>query len=227
MNKMFKKLMAVSATVAIAATMSVSAFAAGETATHENGSVSVTDYAAVAGATQYTVMLFEDSFATNNDVSKIYYINQGADPAALLTGMLVKATTAEDGTTSNALPDGDYTVRIGNDKGTVVDVDLKVETKPAGVQITLNYGDVNGDGSVGSADASLILQKVATIIDGFTDTEGRAIPETVADVNGDGSVGSADASLILQKVATIIDGFTNTNGEPLTTYTYTYVAPTE
>jgi hypothetical protein len=193
--------------------MSVSAFAA-EEAAHDAGSVSVTGYAAVEGATQYTVMVFEDSF-TGTEVEKIFYINQGADPAALLAGMLVKG---------GELAEGDYTVRIGNDKGTTVDVDLKVVKEEEGVTITLNYGDVNGDGNVTSADASLILQKAATIIEGFTDQEARAIPETVADVNGDGNVTGADASLILQKAAEIIDGFVDKNGEALTTYTYTYVA---
>ena len=125
MNKMFKKILAVVAALATAACLSVSAFAEGETAEHNAGAVTVTGYAAVTGATQYTVMVFEDSFTTDNDVSKIYYINQGADPAILLNGMLVKATDGE-----NVLPDGDYTVRIGNDAtgATVTDLDLKVST---------------------------------------------------------------------------------------------------
>lgn len=221
MNKMFKKLMAVSATVAIAATMSVSAFAAGETATHENGSVSVSGYAAVDGATQYTVMLFEDSFTTDYAVSKIYYINQGSDPTALLAGMLVKATAAEDGTTSNALPDGDYTVRIGNDKGTVVDVDLKVVTEDDTTTITLTYGDVNNDGVVNIADGIIALRKDAGLVTVFTSADGSALPDQVGDVNGDGTFNVADAILILRKDAALIDGFTNAAGDALTTFDYT------
>jgi hypothetical protein len=216
MNKMFKKLMAVSATVAIAATMSVSAFAAGETATHENGSVSVTGYAAVEGATQYTVMLFEDSFATSSDVSKIYYINQGSDSATLLAGMLVKAT---DGV--NALPDGDYTVRIGNDKGTVVDVDLKVVTEDDTTTITLTYGDVNNDGVVNIADGIIALRKDAGLVTVFTSADGSALPDQVGDVNGDGTFNIADAILVLRKDAGLIDGFTNAAGDALTTFDYT------
>lgn len=128
MNKMFKKLMAVTATVAMAASMSVSAFAA-ESATHTNGSVSVSGYTAVEDATQYTVMVF--SCASDADITKvvpansdaIYYINQDTDPADLLTGMLVKATGE-----SNDLPDGDYVIRIGNDTATVTNIALNVTT---------------------------------------------------------------------------------------------------
>lgn len=179
MNKMFKKILAVVAVMSTAACLSVSAFAEGETATpaapsasHNAGAVTVTGYAAVTGATQYTVMVFEDSFTTDNDVEKIYYINQGATLDILLDGMLVKAT---DGV--NALPDGDYTVRIGNNAtgATPVDIDLKVEATPEGIKITLNYGDVNGDGEANSFDASLILSKGVGNLDKFTDQDGKEL----------------------------------------------------
>ncbi len=147
MNKMFKKIFAVVAACATVATMSISAFAAGETASHEAGSVSVKGYAAVSDATQYTVMVFEDSFTTDYDVAKIFYINQGADFEALLTGMLVKG---------GELADGDYTVRIGNDAGKAIDVDLKV----AGETVTFMYGDVTGDGNVDLDDATEIINYV-------------------------------------------------------------------
>ena len=169
MNKMFKKIFAVVAACATVATMSISAFAAGETASHEAGSVSVNGYAAVSGATQYTVMVFEDTFTTDYDVNKIYYINQDSNPTTLLTGMLVKAT---DGV--NALPDGDYTVRIGNDAGDPVDVDLKVSTvvTPTGKEVTFLWGDINLDGLVNAGDIAAISQASiggqVTFVDGET-----------------------------------------------------------
>ena len=57
------------------------------------------------------------------------------------------------------------------------------------------YGDVNGDGKVDTADASLVLQKFLGNLDEFPGANG----ELAADVNGDGKVDTADASLILQK----------------------------
>lgn len=145
MNKMFKKILATTATLAIAATMCASAFAAGETATHTTGAVKVDGYAAVPDATQYTVMIFGEGFEVTDadgkvtyNPAEIYYINQGAklyaadenDTAGLLDNMLVKLAEGETG-----LKDGTYTVRIGNDKGTVVNVPLTVST----VQETKTY----------------------------------------------------------------------------------------
>ena len=85
----------------------------------------------------------------NDTTSEIYYINQGTDPSALLTGMLFKATNGE-----NVLPVGDYTVRIGNDAGAAVDVDLKVVVENNNV--TLKFGDVDGNGVVDGTDAGYI-----------------------------------------------------------------------
>jgi len=55
------------------------------------------------------------------------------------------------------------------------------------------YGDVNGDGDVNAADASLVLQHFVGSITPFTGNVFLA-----ADVNNDGDVNAADASLILQ-----------------------------
>ena len=171
---MFKKILAVAAVTATAACLSVSAFAEGETATpaapsasHNAGEVTVTGYAAVANATQYTVMVFKDdgfeitdpeTGAKTYDASKIYYINQGAQPNVLLAGMLVKAT---DGV--NALPDGDYTVRIGNNAtgATAVDIDLKVSTDPETKEITFLWGDINLDGFVDANDITSLVYRDA------------------------------------------------------------------
>ena len=99
------------------------------------------------------------------------------------------------------------------------------EKEDEGLEITLKYGDVNGDDAVDGKDASLILQKEVKLIDGFKDQEDRKIPDKVGDVNGDDAVDGKDASLILQKEVKLIDGFKDQNENPLTTYTYIYVAP--
>ncbi len=64
-------------------------------------------------------------------------------------------------------------------------------------------GDVDHSGVIDSADATLVLQKYAGIID--ENTEGY--DNSLADVNGDGSEDSGDATLILQKYAGIITAF--------------------
>ncbi len=63
------------------------------------------------------------------------------------------------------------------------------------------WGDVNGDGSIDTADAVLVLQYAANLIgqDGLY--------AEAADVNGDGAVDTADAVLILQRAAKLIDAF--------------------
>ncbi len=63
------------------------------------------------------------------------------------------------------------------------------------------YGDVNGDGAVDTADAVLVLQRAAKLIDD------NALTTVAADVNGDGAIDTADAVLILQKAAKLIERF--------------------
>ena len=225
MNKMFKKLMAVTATLAIAATMSVSAFAEGETeettpatpsASHTAGSVEVKNYTkpdtAVDGTTQYTVMVFLDS-EDGISADEIYYINQGSDPSTLLADMRVKATTAEDGTTSINLPDGDYTVRIGNSTGSVVNVDLKVSTvvTPTTKEITFLWGDVNLDGAVDANDITALVYRDAGGKTTYTsETDGVEFTFTIdsesngilwGDVNLDGAVDANDITTLVYRDA--------------------------
>ena len=66
---------------------------------------------------------------------------------------------------------------------------------------SVTYGDVNGDGAVDTADAVLVLQRAAELIDD------SAIVVEAADVNGDGAIDTADAVLILQKAAELIENF--------------------
>lgn len=65
---------------------------------------------------------------------------------------------------------------------------------------TVMYGDVNGDESADSTDASLILQNYAGIaVEVFN--------ATAANVNGDDGADSTDASLVLQRYAGLIEKF--------------------
>lgn len=63
------------------------------------------------------------------------------------------------------------------------------------------FGDVNGDGKVSTADAALVLQCAAELI------QADALNVAAGDVNGDGKVSTADAALILQFAAELIDTF--------------------
>ncbi len=232
MNKMFKKLVVGIATVAAVVSLSSLAFASeSETttpttpsATHTDGSVSVNGYTVVEDATQYTVMVFENSF-TGTETDKIYYINQGNNPTNLLLGMLVKSTTLSGGETTNNLPEGNYTVRIGNDKGSYVDVPLSVVETDEGIVVL--WGDADGDGSFSSADAGAALKKGAGITEAPYNVKdvkdnsksldlsiGQKVTLTLGDetlivywgdADGDGSFSSADAGAALKKGAGITE----------------------
>ncbi len=65
----------------------------------------------------------------------------------------------------------------------------------------ITYGDLDGDGSVGAADALNILQFAAKLAIP-TDTQ-----KLCADVDGNGSVDAKDALYVLQKAAKFIDVF--------------------
>lgn len=71
----------------------------------------------------------------------------------------------------------------------------------AGGHDAYTMGDVNGDGQVDTADAVLVLQRAAELID---DSQLNA---PVADVNGDRNIDTADAVLILQRAAELIKKF--------------------
>ncbi|MBQ8662802.1 MAG: dockerin type I repeat-containing protein [Eubacterium sp.] len=67
--------------------------------------------------------------------------------------------------------------------------------------VPLVYGDANGDGTVNSTDAMLILQYSSSVID---DTQ---LILSVSDVNGDDAVNSTDAMLVLQYASEVITEF--------------------
>lgn len=78
-------------------------------------------------------------------------------------------------------------------------VDGTGERGPAAFRLTVKekvdfqYGDVNQDGEITAADASIALRYAVNPDGEFEDMELKA-----ADVNGDGKITSADASMILQ-----------------------------
>ena len=125
------------------------------------------------GADQMTILIIPEAAynaGTINDADILYI-----DQAAANTENIFKSVGILGGTT---LADGNYYVKIGGENiaetGIIVEK-FTITTTPAGVQITLNYGDVNGDTSADSADASLILQKAVGIIEGFVDPEGNPL----------------------------------------------------
>lgn len=72
------------------------------------------------------------------------------------------------------------------------DIGVDVEDLPE-VDVTILYGDANGDGAVDAKDASRVLQYIA----------GWDVPidAAAADANGDGALDAKDASRILQYIA--------------------------
>lgn len=72
------------------------------------------------------------------------------------------------------------------------DIGVDVEDLPE-VDVSVIYGDADGDGEVTAADAAVILQYVA----GWD----VAVDSVAADVDADGEVTAADAATILQYVA--------------------------
>lgn len=67
------------------------------------------------------------------------------------------------------------------------------------------FGDANGDGSINTTDAKLIMQFELGIIDS------SALYTAVADVNGDGTINTTDAKLIMQLELGIITEFSKSN----------------
>ena len=70
------------------------------------------------------------------------------------------------------------------------DISVDVEDLP---DVSVVYGDVNGDGAIEPIDATLILQYCANW--------DVTVDAAAADVNGDGAIEPIDATLILQYCA--------------------------
>jgi hypothetical protein len=72
---------------------------------------------------------------------------------------------------------------------------------PAAVTAASAFGDVDGNNTIDSTDARLVLQYAVGKIDA------TALNTAVADVDGSGTVDSTDARLILQKAVGKIQKF--------------------
>lgn len=130
--------------------------------------------------------------AKNNAV---YYVNEEDYSGEAVTAWQLLGTTNDDGkiTIPGTLDVGTYLISC---KGVV---DGTGERGPAAFRLTVKekvdfqYGDVNQDGEITAADASIALRYAVNPDGEFEDMEMKA-----ADVNGDGKITSADASMILQ-----------------------------
>jgi hypothetical protein len=223
-----KKLIGIILAVCMLGTMASAATVTGDATASDLTAMTVTvNYAGIADGAQATLLAYKVADTATADAIPAY-VDEETTPIVGID------QEVEDGQFTFKVADdfrGKIAVKVG---GTDVDAPVAFLVEfadapevPEGVEITVLYGDVNGDGEIGSTDASLILQLAVNLIEGFTDQEGREIPMTVADVNGDGEVGSTDASLILQLAVNLIEGFTDQEGNALTEYTYVYVAPAE
>lgn len=133
----------------------------------------------------------------------VHYISADNYTGQKVTQWQSLGTTDSQGkiTIPNTLPAGTYYLScLGEVEGTN-------ELAPAAFRLTVKekdviYGDVNQDGKVTSADASLILQYVGSAGNLSSEMDIQA-----GDVNGDKQVTSADASLVLQRVAGSITSF--------------------
>ena len=85
----------------------------------------------------------------------------------------------------------DQTSDAGSDPS---DVEVDINDATADIpEVEIVYGDADGNGSVTTLDATVILQKIA----GWDVT----LDEAAADADGSGAVTTLDATAILQKIA--------------------------
>ena len=105
-----------------------------------------------------------------------------------------KVLTVEDPTVTVSFPYGLYHNAPSEKTAGAMDAGVVTTTPTVELTVTVKggkLGDVNGDGTIDSKDAQLILDHEAKL-------ENSALSAQVADVSGDGVVDSNDAVLILQ-----------------------------
>ncbi|MBE7011265.1 MAG: hypothetical protein E7415_01165 [Ruminococcaceae bacterium] len=219
-----KKLIGIILAVCMLGTLASAAAITDAAATATGSTVYVT-YTALADNAQATMLAYKVADDASIEVAdSIKYVDEDTTPIVGID------QNASDGTFTFKVADdfeGKIVIKVGGTDVDTPDVVVLADFVKAeeGTVITLSYGDVNGDGEVTGMDASLIIQYSAKLLTNFTDSKEREIPTAVADVNGDGEVTGMDASLVIQYSAKLLDGFTDKYDNPLTTYTYTYVAP--
>jgi hypothetical protein len=124
----------------------------------------------------------EGAFRTGDDGSSIRYniLNQWTSPA------VTDIDTVLPGTGANA--------------GDVITVTFTITGLADSPFSEVNYGDVDADGSIAIADATMILTEYAGTAAGFAATFDDA-KKAAADVDGDGNIAIADATAILSYYA--------------------------
>ena len=184
--KMIKKITAVTAALAAAASMSAVSFAANDfTATYdkEKDTVSVTNLTATF-SDQITVVIVPKGAETINS-SNIYYIDQDsvANKDTLLKDMGVLAGSMVAGNT--------YEVRIGCTEGSIYTAEYTITP-------SIVYGDVDGMTGVTVNDATTIAKYLAGMVQ-FT-----AEQKTAADVDGMTGVTVNDATTVAKYLAGMV-----------------------
>lgn len=178
---MFKKLIAVTAAFAAAATMSTAAFAATGTATATyNATDKTVDAEVQAGVTfsdQITVVITEvgaESITSEN----IYYIDQGGDVSVLSDMGMMESAIVEGKT---------YEVRVGCSEG---DIYIGTFTVGSGAPSGYKKGDVDNSNEVNMIDVAAIMGHYL----GVNLIESGTPAYDAADTNGDGDINMIDVS---------------------------------
>lgn len=214
--KNFKKLIAMGAALAMAMIMSVSAFAAGETANdpitgaYADGAVVVSAIKAalptMTEGAQYTVVVVPVGEEISD--SNIHYINQAAGNDAVWA----ESTTWGTPEDLEDLDADTYVVRIGDEAGNVEEIYFRVgeeqSSDPELEGTVYIVGDLNGDDSISPADLAILCDYILNKIDMFTkSSDSSVLPKLVGDTNGDESVTPADLGVVLDKILNKIESF--------------------
>ena len=207
MKKITKIIFSCAAVAAVTASVGTAALAADQLVsdtikgTYENGVVTLTEYE--AGEGQQTILMFKGTDIDTAEDTNIEYINQGdakfLAPITLRTGELAEGDTLTIRIGGAAAGEEGYqqaTITIPKTGGE--------DNPPVGEGEEVVMGDINGNGSANSTDATLALRIEAGT---YTATAKQTF---VGDVNGNGSVNSTDATQILRGEAGYTTGIGST-----------------
>ncbi len=119
----------------------------------------------------------------------------------VVDGKTVATQYVKDGAAATAPVVDGYTVTAWDADFSAVTADMTVTATAFESTASFVYGDINADGNINAADASLVLQYDVKLTD-FDETQLAA-----ADVSGDKAVTAMDAALILQYNIKLITEF--------------------
>ena len=187
---------------ALAASMliSSSAFAADLTASYADGKVSVdTSFITtemINAGKQMTVVVLDGNGSTVS-TDTIRYIDQETAAADIFQAMGMLVRTGE-----TAIPDGDYTVKVGGDDITDLYVG-KFTVGEQGTKVTLYVGDVNGDKTVDTTDGMAIITRAVggpNNVGGTYDIGSEPVTGfVIGDVNSDKTTDTTDGMAIITR----------------------------